>query len=93
MFSVPRVNVIESSEAFSVEVLDRTGMKYNEGQRSLHLYFEFLSEPGIAIWARTIERWGSPFESEQITESDRKRIVDNIVRAFQSQGERLVVQW
>jgi hypothetical protein len=34
-FSEPEVNVIESTEGFSIRVLGRTGLRYTEGARSV----------------------------------------------------------
>jgi hypothetical protein len=42
MFTIPRNNVIESDEGFSVEVLGRTGLLYTEGARSLQIDSEIL---------------------------------------------------
>jgi hypothetical protein len=45
MFEIPRVNVIQSDEGFSVEVLGRTGLLYTEGSKSLHIDSEVLVGP------------------------------------------------
>ena len=43
MFTIPRVNVIQSSEGFSVEVLGHTGLLYVEGEKSIHISSEMLA--------------------------------------------------
>jgi hypothetical protein len=84
MFVIPRANVIESDEGFSVEVLGRTGMKYREGDRSLSLYSEVLATGyGIAIWTRTISQWDPPHDGEPIGPEKKAVIVDNIKRAME----------
>ena len=44
MFTIPRVNVIESDEGFSVEVIGRDEIKYTEDKKSLIIESEFLME-------------------------------------------------
>ena len=67
MFSVPRVNVIESDEGFSVEVLGRTGLLYSEGVKSMHIDSEVLASPGgIAIIEKSIRGWNPPHNNELI---------------------------
>ena len=56
MFTIPRVNVIESDEGFSVEVLGRYEVEYVEGKKSLIIESDFLmGEPSLAIYANTIK--------------------------------------
>jgi hypothetical protein len=47
MFSIPRVNVIESDNGFSVQVLGRVGLCYREGDpcRSMRHPFVLGSPP------------------------------------------------
>ena len=60
MFTIPRVNVIESDEGFSVEVLGRYEVKYTEGAKSLVIESDFLmGQPSLAIYANTIRKWQS----------------------------------
>ena len=91
-FSAPRPNPIESDSGFSVEVLGRTGMRYVEGERSMFVDSEVLAKPGaMALWAETIKGWDPPHDAEAVGPDDRSRIVDNIRRAFESQGYELQV--
>ena len=82
MFSEPRVNVIESDEGFSVEVLGRTGLLYVEGDRKMRVDSEVLTRTRIAVIKGSINRWDVPFENETIDDDKREKIFDNIVRAF-----------
>ena len=92
MFRVPRVNVIESDEGFSVEVLGRTGILYREGSKSMHINSEILVSPGgIAIIKKSIRAWDPPYENEIIDEMKQKTIIDNLRRAFRSQGDDISV--
>lgn len=86
MFSIPRVNVIESDEGFSVEVLGRTGLRYTEGERTLFVDSEVLMGPsGLAVFSDSISRWESP-EDQEISDEEKRRILDNIRRAFRFRG-------
>ena len=89
MFTIPKTNVITSSDGFSVEVLGQTGMKYSEEGRSLLFYSEVFAPDAIAIWPKTIQKWDPPFEHVPIDAEERKRIVNNIERAFEFKGARI----
>lgn len=93
-FRVPRVNVIESSEGFSVEVLGRTGLRYTEVGRDLIVDSEVLADGfGMLVIANSIRNWGSPPRAcSDLELPDRVRIVENIQRAFASRGESVEVQ-
>jgi len=93
-FRVPKVNVIESSDRFTVEVLGRTGLRYTEVGRDLFLDSEVLAADfGLLVIADSIQDWGSPPRSPSVLErADRVRIIENIQRAFASQGQNVEVQ-
>jgi hypothetical protein len=92
MFKIPRVNVIESDEGFSIEVLGRTGLLYTEGLKSMHIDSEILASPGgIAILKNSIRAWNPPYENESVDDIKRKTIIDNLRRAFRSQGDDISV--
>jgi len=92
MFKIPKVNVIESDEGFSVEVLGRTGVRYSEGGRTLRVDSEVLAGPaGLVIYTASITQWNPPHESEAVDESKRQVIVDNIRRAFRFRGLEIEV--
>jgi Immunity protein 74 len=87
MFKIPRVNVIESDEGFSVEVLGRTGVRYIEDSKELRVDSEFLvSSSALVVYKNSIRSWEPPFDNEIIDENKRASIVDNIRRAFRFQG-------
>jgi hypothetical protein len=92
MFRTPRVNVIESDEGFSIEVLGRTGILYTEGPKTMLIDSEVLASPGgIAIIKKSIRAWNPPYEKEIIDDMKRITIIDNVRRAFHSQGEDISV--
>ena len=91
MFKKPRVNVIESDEGFSVEVLGRTGLLYTEGSRSLHIDSEVSSATEIAVFKKSIRTWDPPYNEEIIDDNKRDTIIENMRRAFQSQGKGISV--
>jgi hypothetical protein len=87
MFSIPRVNVIESDTGYSVEVLGRTGLRYVEGTKSMSIDSEALTGPdGLMVYRSSIRAWDLPSSQEPIDEATRDRILDNIRRAFRFRG-------
>ena len=92
MFTNPRVNVYESSDGFSVEVLGFTGLCYREGEKQMFVDSEMITGPALlVIWKSSVERWDPPHESEPVTDADRDRIVENIREAFRFQGVEIDV--
>jgi hypothetical protein len=80
-------NLITSDAGFSVEVLGRTGLRYREGIRRLFVDSELLATPhAIAVFSRSIRRWGFPFSMFRIGAGRRAQILENIRAAFDSQG-------
>lgn len=87
MFSIPRVNVIQSDEGFSVEV-ELTRLTYTEGPKTLHIASEIQASPGnIVIYKGTIRKWEPPYDSEPISDHKREVIIENIRRAFRFKEE------
>jgi hypothetical protein len=88
----PQPNVIESSAGFSVKVLGRTGLRYQEGGRSVWINSEVLAKPGaIAMNKDSIKYWEG-CDPGQVSDADRDRIADNIKRVFEACGYELQVQ-
>ncbi len=87
MFKKHHPNLIESDEGYKVEVLGRTGILYTEDQRRLFIDSEVLLGPsGMAIYAYSIKAWEPPFDNEEIDESKKLSIIENIRRAFRFEG-------
>ena len=87
MFGSPRVNLYESDEGFSVEVLGRTGLRYRENNKSMFIDSEVLLGPsGMAVYKTSIQKWDPPNEKEAIDDAKRECIVDNVRRVFRFQG-------
>ena len=91
MFKVPRVNVIESDEGFSVEILGRTGLLYTEGVRSMRIDSEIANATTIAVIKDSIQTWNPPHENEVIDKNKRDSIIENIRRAFYFQLKSIEV--
>jgi hypothetical protein len=88
----PQPNVIESSAGFSVRVLGRTGLRYQEGGRSIWIDSEVLAKPrAIAMHNDSIKYWEG-CDPGKVSDADRDRIADNIKRAFEACGYELQVQ-
>jgi immunity protein 74 of polymorphic toxin system len=94
MFSIPRVNVIESDSGFSVEVLPGRagGLLYIDNGRSLVIDSELLVGPvGLGIWSSSIKEWDPPHSTEQFDEATKARIIENIRAAFRFRGSEIQV--
>jgi predicted NAD/FAD-binding protein len=89
MFKIPRVNVIESDEGFSIKV-EMTRLVYTEGPRTLYIDSEILARPrNIAISKESIRSWEPPYSHERIDKNKRETIIENIRRAFHWKGETI----
>jgi hypothetical protein len=83
----PRLNLYESSDGFSVELLGRTGLRYREAGRQMFVDSEVLTgQSGIAVYKDTVQTWDPPHDNVPVTDSDRGRILNNIRDAFRSEG-------
>jgi hypothetical protein len=91
MFKIPRVNVIESDEGFSVEVLGRTGLLYKEGNKSIRIDSEILNQDEIAVIQESIRTWGPPYSQETIDDNKRDLIMENIRRAFAFENTKIEI--
>jgi len=93
MFTIPRVNVIQSSEGFSVELLGRTSLLYVEGEKSIRISSEMLASynPAFALYTRSIKTWDPPHDNEAINDTKRNEIVENIRRAYRFRGFEIEV--
>jgi hypothetical protein len=90
MFTIPRVNVVESDGGFSVEVLGRTGVRYVEGSKTLRIDSEVLAGPsGLVLYTDSIRKWD---DGAIIDDATRRRIVDNAREAFRFRGLEIEVQ-
>ena len=90
-FSIPRTNVIESDEGFSVEVLGPTGLRYVELGRTLRLDSEMLAGPaGLILYTGNMKLEGSA-DVLSLDAADRDRIVENVRAAFRFRGFEIQV--
>jgi hypothetical protein len=79
-FNIPRPNVIESDEGYSVEVLGPTGLRYSESGRILNLDSESLAGPsGIILFTQA----GS---FDGLSQAEKERIINNVRAAFKFRG-------
>ena len=93
MFSIPRVNVIASDEGFSVEVLGRTGLRYEDGDKAVLVDSEVLvaGPYAMVIYPARLTHWDPPHADEEIDAHARQRILDRIRDAFRFQGFEVTV--
>jgi hypothetical protein len=80
-------NRYESDEGYSVEPLGRTGIRYQEGPRTMHVYTEFCLPTGIAIWSKSVKAWQAPYEREVLSQADVERILRNICAVVDFTGQ------
>jgi hypothetical protein len=85
-FSRAGPNLIESDTGFSLEVVGRDGLRYQEGGRSVFIGAEMLATTGFALYADSIKKWDPP-DSSRISKPERDRIVENVRLALASQDE------
>jgi hypothetical protein len=94
MFKIPRINVIESDEGFSIEMIGMFKVKYSEGDKTLLIGSEPLVGPaGLVLYPNLIKNWDPPHSEQLIDENRRAKIVDNIRRACAFRGFNIQVQW
>jgi len=92
VFTIPRVNVIQSNDGYSVEVLGLVGVLYVEGSKSVHIDSEVLhGTSGLVIYKGSIRNWDSPYDNEIIDERKRDAIVENIRCAFRFRGFEIAI--
>jgi hypothetical protein len=90
MFKQIKPNLVQSDEGFSVETTGWTGIVYTQGGKTLHVDSEFLMGPQYDIVLdANIKKWDS---GDKIDDSERKLIVNNIVRALHFQGMKVDVE-
>jgi hypothetical protein len=92
MFSIPRTNVVESTDGYAVEVLGRTGIRYSENGKCISVDSEVLAGPsGMVIYTDSMNNWEPPHSDSPLTDSDRARIIENIKAAFLFRGFKIQV--
>jgi hypothetical protein len=86
MFKIPQVNLIESEDGYSVEILGRTQLLYREGEKSILIDAEGLAEPAFLIYQDSITRWLPPHDREIISDAAREKIIERVRSALQFYG-------
>jgi hypothetical protein len=79
MLSHSGPNQIVSSDGFSVRVLGRTGIEYQEEARIAFIDSEVLASPGMVIYKDSISGWRPPHEHEVIPNDKKVEILDRVV--------------
>jgi len=91
-FFIPRTNVIESDEGYSVEVLGPVGLRYAEDGRVLLVDSEMLAGPsGLIVYSGSIKLEEPSQAQLHIDAEDRMRIIENIRAAFKFRGFEIEV--
>jgi len=93
MFKIPRVNVIESDQGFSVEVVGRTGLRYKAHGMVVTIDSEVLAGPSaLVVYTDSIQHWDVPNEGILIDNGVRREIIENIREAFRFRGLEILIQ-
>jgi hypothetical protein len=81
-------NRITSDEGFVVKILSaRGGLEYSEGDRTVRIGSEFAAgEHTVLLDSISIATWEGPSGSQAVNDEERKKIVENVRRAFKSDG-------
>jgi hypothetical protein len=87
-FRIPRPNVIESEDGFSVEVLGRTGLRYREAGKVVFIDSEILATPsGLAVYPQRMKLEGpSTTSTDSLDQKERARIEENVLAALKFAG-------
>jgi hypothetical protein len=89
MFKQIKPNLVQSDEGFSVQTTGWTGIIYTQGEKTINVDSEFLMGPQYDIVVNAnIKKWDS---GDEISDSERKLVVNNIVRALRFQGMKVDV--
>ena len=91
MFSNPRPNLYESSEGFSVEVLALFQVLYRDGGRCMLFESEPVGGGTMTLYLPRRAKWAPPYDSEAVEDQELALVVNNISRAFLSQGLKIEV--
>lgn len=85
MFTIPRPNLIQSDEGFSVEVLGRTGVRYEDDVGAAVLDGEVLSGPsGFMVYRDSVKAIHA--STPTVSDTRRDQIIENVRRAFAFRG-------
>jgi hypothetical protein len=94
MFTALKHNLVESDEAFSIEIHWRDRIIYRRKERTLIVGGEMMmflkgryglseNKHGFMIWLESIKHWEKPYDHEPIEDSTRESIVHDIKRALE----------
>jgi hypothetical protein len=84
----PRVNVFESDEGFSVEIIGRASfpevtLRYIEGRHTMDVFAEALASPAdFAIRKSDLRKWSAPHDEEGLDDPVRDHLLENIRTAL-----------
>ncbi len=80
-----------SRKAYRVERMGLAGLRYTEGPRKMIIDSEVRMGPDvdIVIFAGSIVRWEAPYDTEEVTDADKRRIRANIAEGL----GRLKIEW
>ena len=76
----------------SIDHITKDRFLYKQGERSLVIYGEMLSgEFDFVIYSSAIANWMPPHQSEQISATDKARILKRLAEFMVDQGIRYVL--
>ena len=86
MFTIPRPNVVASDEGFSVEVLGRTGVRYEDKFGVVTIDGEMLAGPAGFMLYRDSMQTVDIRDGGELNEARRCLIMKNVYSAFSFSG-------
>ena len=88
MFTQNSVFFVSSSEGFSVKILGRAGIEYQDGETIMLIDSELMGGPQIEIYTYTesVNRWKAPYDKIVLSIDEMMNIIDNVRRALEFGG-------
>lgn len=92
-FRIPRINVVESDDGFSVEVVSPTEIRYMENGGVWRISSEFLSDDTtpLVIYRDTIMPISGLTNAQRSPAMHRDEMIANIRQAFRFRGIEIQV--
>jgi hypothetical protein len=70
----------------------RSGLLYKEGDKSITVDSELLSESlGVAIFTNSIKSWNAPYSEEVLSDENRSRVIENIKKDLEKQKHKVIL--
>jgi hypothetical protein len=93
MFNRLDPNTVQSDAGFMVRAVRIHDVRYTEGGRSVTIPGEILvGDPSYVLYLSALKKWDPPFQADQLSETERLRIAENVTAALVFMGIKFVQQ-